>query len=476
MSTRVLSADRRQGLHAMLTALLVLTTIGIGFAIVQSPWLIAGAVFGVAVLAVALTEPLALVALMLVVGPIDLSFITGGFKALFPGMGGLDMNGIRLVGASAGFVAYIMFEPRSRTAAVGRTGLVWIAFLAFAGATLLISPDRLEGARLFLKLAYPFLTFLIVIGLANSRERLATLTRYALGAAALYVLLINPILAFNGGYRVDPDGFLRVGGMGSGDNPFAFYVTVILLMSFARFMLRAQLRWLLFSGVLVVWIALTGTRIAVLAAAAGFMTLALLAALTAQNRKVVVVSLLAMAGVTIVLLPNALARTFGFVPTPGELLGLMRDPGALYTSINWQGRQLLWAILWGAFMASPFFGNGLGSSTVVIRETFPDQGVKVAHNEYMRMATDTGIIGTGLMAAAVSAWLIAAVRLSLRGDRTVREYAFPAAASVVACAMIAMTDNAIDYYSPFTQYIGFLVAGAVVAQMQRDQEVEEAIA
>jgi O-antigen ligase len=297
-----------------------------------------------------------------------------------------------------------------------------------------------------------------------------------LGAAALYALVVNPILAFNGGYRIDPDGFLRVGGMGSGDNPFAFYVTVILLIAFARFMLRAQLRYLLFSAVLVVWIALTGTRIAVLAAAAGFMTLVLLASVTAQNRKVVVVSLLALVGVTVVLLPNALARTFGFVPTPAELFSLLRDPAALYTSINWQGRQLLWAILWGAFMASPLFGNGLGSSTVVIREMFPDQGVKVAHNEYMRMATDTGFIGVGLMAAAVIAWLVAAIRLSLRGDRVVREYAFPAAASIVACAMVAATDNAIDYYSPFTQYIGFLVAGAVVAQMHAEKESGEASA
>jgi O-antigen ligase len=413
---------------------------------------------------------------MLVVGPIDLSFITGGFKALFPGLGGLDMNGIRLVGASSGFVAYIMFEPRARAAAVGRLGMVWVAFLAYACATLVMSLDPLEGARLFLKLAYPFLTFLIVIGLADSRERLAALTRYALSAAALYALVINPILAVNGGYRIDPDGFLRVGGLGSGDNPFAFYVVVILLMVFTRFLLRAQLRYLAFSVVLVGWIALTGTRIAVLASAAGFCVLGLLISITSQNRKIVVASVLATAGVTAVLLPNALARTFGFVPSPGELFGLLRDPVALYTSINWQGRQLLWAILWGAFAASPLLGLGLGSSSAVIRETFPDQGVKVAHNEYMRIATDTGTIGVVLLVAAVLTWLVAAVRLSLRGDRTVREYAFPAAASIVACAFVAATDNAIDYYSPFTQYIGFLVAGAVVAQMHRDTEGGEAVA
>jgi O-antigen ligase len=246
-------------------------------------------------------------------------------------------------------------------------------------------------------------------------------------------------------------------------------------MTFTRFILRAQLRYLAFSAVLVVWIALTGTRIAVLASAAGFCVIGMLASLTSHNRKIIVVSVLATAGVVVVLLPNALMRSFGFVPTPAELFALLRNPAALYSSINWQGRQLLWAILWGSFAAAPLLGHGLGSSTAVIREMFPDQGVRVAHNEYLRIATDAGTIGVILLGAAVITWLTASVRLSLQGDRTVREYAFPAAASLVACAIVAATDNAIDYYSPMTQYIGFLVAGAVVAQMHRDEENREAV-
>lgn len=456
------------------TAMLGLAVIGVAFGTVHTPWLIAGAVLGACVLAIALTAPLALVAVVLMLGPVDLSFLTGGFKALFPELGGLDMNGIRLLGATAGFIAYTMFEPRSRAAAVGPLGRFWIVFLAYAGATVVMSLDPLEGLRLLLKLAYPYVTFLIVIGVADSRERLQMLTRYTLVAAAVYTILINPVLAYQGGYRVDADGFMRIGGLGSGDNPFAFYLTVILLIAFTRFMLRGQPWYLLFCGLLTIWIALTVTRIAVLAAMVGLIVTGLLGAFAAKNRKVLLASVAATLVVGALLLPNAAARSLGFAPTAGEVWALLRDPAALYDSINWQGRQVLWAILWASFTAAPIIGHGLGSSAAVIREAFPNHSVLVAHNEYLRLATDTGILGVVLFGAAVTGWLIAAIRLGARGGRTVQEYAFPAVAGIAMWAIIAATDNPIDYYTLFTQYIGFLVAGAVVAQTHADQAAESA--
>src|SRR5438105_2004936 len=106
----------QRGFNPTLALLVGVTAVGIAFGTVHSPFIVAGAVLGSAVLAVAMIAPLVLVAAMLMVGPVDLSFVTGGFKSLFVGMGGIDMNGIRLIGATAGFVVYVMFEPRSRRA------------------------------------------------------------------------------------------------------------------------------------------------------------------------------------------------------------------------------------------------------------------------------------------------------------------------------------------------------------------------
>jgi O-antigen ligase len=436
---------------------------------------VTGAVLGATVLVVALTAPLALVAAMLVIGPIDLSFATGGFKSLFPELGGLDMNGIRLLGATAGFAAYIMLEPRARAAATGRLGRLFIVALVFAAGTLFSSMDPLEGLRLLLKLAYPFLTFLIVVGLCDSRERAHALMRYTLLAAAVLTLVVNPILAASGGYRVDADGFVRVGGLGIGDNPYAFYCTIMLMIVFSRFIMRMQVRYLAFSVVLIVWIALTHTRIAALASVVGLGVILLLYAWTSGNRRVAIGALIAVSIVGAALLPSVLIRSFGFMPTPGKIFELVRNPLALYGAINWQGRQLIWAILWASFMASPLIGLGLGSSSAVIREAFPSHGVKVAHNEYMRLLTDTGVVGLLLFGAALAVWLIGAIRLSRRGDAAVREFAFAAAAGVVACALIGITDNAIDYYTNFTQYIGFLMGGAVVMRAHQMNDADARI-
>ncbi|HUP89611.1 MAG TPA: hypothetical protein VM100_09680, partial [Longimicrobiales bacterium] len=197
------AAFEQRGFNPTLALLVGVTAVGIAFGTVRSPFIVAGAVLGTAVLAVAMIAPLALVALMLMVGPVNFSFVTGGFKTLFADMGGLDMNGIRLLGATAGFVIYILFEPRSRSAVLGPLGRTWVVFLLYAAVSLAISLDRVEGARLFLKLAYPFLTFLIVLGVANTRERITTLLRCLLVAAAIFALFINPILAYKGGYRVE---------------------------------------------------------------------------------------------------------------------------------------------------------------------------------------------------------------------------------------------------------------------------------
>ena len=71
------------------------------------PWLAAGITVGIAILALTFTRPLWVIGLMLALGPLDLSFVTGGFKELFPNLGGLDMNGIRLIGISGGLLLVI---------------------------------------------------------------------------------------------------------------------------------------------------------------------------------------------------------------------------------------------------------------------------------------------------------------------------------------------------------------------------------
>jgi O-antigen ligase len=429
------------------------------------PWLATGLVMGGMVVWITTTWPMVVVGAMLALGPLDLSFLTGGFKELFPELGGLDMNGIRLLGISAGLLVVIATDRGILASLLSGTARWYVAFLAFAAATLAWSPDPLEGARLLFKLAYPLLVFLVVSAPGRTEAEVVRLADWAL-LGALVLLLVNPAFVATGSLERDFEGRLRLGGAGSHQNPFSFYLLVIILLCAARYAVRGQVRYLLLAGLAATWMALTLTRITVGAAVVGLFAMGLYGALVNRNYRAAAFAVASAVLLAAALSPMVLARSFyGRVPSPGELLGLLGDPIALFQAVNWQGRQVIWPILLQAWSSSPWIGLGLGSSTVVIATAFPSFPI-VAHNEYLRLGVDAGWIGVVLFFLAVMAWLRAALRVGRTGHPSVREHALPALAGILAWGVIAITDNSFDYYGSFTQFIGFFAAAAVVAARQ----------
>jgi hypothetical protein len=78
-----------------------------------------------------------------------------------------------------------------------------------------------------------------------------------------------------------------------------------------------------------------------------------------------------------------------------------------------------------------------------------------------------------LFVVAVSAWFVGSVRLSRNADPDVREFAYAGAAFALVFLIVAATDNAIDFYSNFSQYLGFVVACAVIAHTETQQTAAE---
>ncbi|HEX7117818.1 MAG TPA: O-antigen ligase family protein [Longimicrobiales bacterium] len=140
--------------------------------------------------------------------------------------------------------------------------------------------------------------------------------------------------------------------------------------------------------------------------------------------------------------------------------------------MNWQGRQIIWPVLFKAFLGSPVFGLGLGASSALLIETFQGGMGGVIHNEYLRLLIETGLVGAALFAIAVLTWLGGVLRAGRHEDPLAREFAMPAFSAIVAWVFIAATDNAFDYYAPFTQYIGFLCGGALAAAALPSAEAE----
>lgn len=462
---------RARGAAAVMGAVAV--CVAASYVLVDEPWMATGVVVGGTILCLLILRPKLILGLMLALGPFDLSFMTGGFKALLPGLGGLDMNGIRLIGVVAGLGALALVERDMVRHALGRYGRWYVVFLIFAAATLLYTPARVEGLRLLFKLAYPFMLFVAVLAMVRTREELERLTDWTLWGAIAIALVLNPIYVLAGGYEVDLAGRVRVHGVGAHENPFSFYLLVVTLISFTRYSVRGQLRYLALCGVFGVWMALTLTRITLLAGMAGLTGAALYAALIARNYRAVTAAGIIGGALATVLVPVALERSLGYIPTASELWRLLTDPVAFWESVNWQGRQIIWPVLFRMFLASPIVGNGLGASTVFLIETFQGAMGGVIHNEYLRLLIDTGIVGATLFAIAVLSWLMGVLRAGRNDDPLAREFAMPAFAAIVAWVFIAATDNAFDYYAPFTQYIGFLCAGALAAASLAQVEARE---
>lgn len=460
------SASQRPVLGA-----LALATVAAAAGVAWAPWLAAGAILGTVLVAVSVAWPAAVVTVLLFLGPVDLSFLTGGFKELFASAGGLDMNGIRLLAVSAGLGLALLADPAQRRRFAHDPSVRWyLVFLAWVGTTLAWSGDAMEGLRLFFKLAWPLLIYLTVSGPERTRADVARMTDWVLAGGAILVV-VNPLFVLSGNVVVEMTGHTRMGGAGVHQNPFSFYLLVVVLLSLGRVATRGQLRYLVLAAAAVGWMALTLTRITMLA---GFVALAgagLYGVLVRRSLRPALAAVGLGALVGLVLLPVVLERTFGYVPSAGELLALARDPVALFLRMNWQGREIYWGILVAAWAASPWAGLGLGSSSGILKTTFPgDQGT-VAHNEYVRLGTDAGVLGLGLFSVAALAWVRDVVRSAwapgAREDAALQEVALPALAVMLAWGVISITDNAFDYYAPFTQFAGFLVGAVAVCARDR---------
>jgi O-antigen ligase len=468
-ATAVRRSEPERLVLAGLAATVVMAAAGLAWA----PWLTAGAVLGAALVAASLTWPAAVVTVLLFLGPLDLSFLTGGFKELFAGAGGLDMNGIRLLAVSGGLGLAFLADPAQRARLLSPTVRWYLVFLAWVGLTVAWSLDPLEGMRLLLKLAWPLLIFLTVSAPGRTRAEVERMADWVLAGAALLVVL-NPLFVLLGNdVEVEMSGAVRLGGAGVGQNPFSFYLLAVALVSLGRFATRAQWRYVALAAGALTWIALTMTRITVLAGLVALAGAGLFGVLARRSVRPALVAGGVGVVVAAALMPVLLERTFGYVPTAHELMALAGDPVALFLSVNWQGRQLLWAVLVAAWAASPLVGLGLGSSSGILKTYLPDTVGNVAHNEYIRLGTDAGVLGLVLFTVAALVWLRSVVRALLaeggREDRGLQEMALPALAVMLAWGVISLTDNAFDYYFQFTQFAGFLVAGVVVAARERER-------
>jgi len=288
----------------------------------------------------------------------------------------------------------------------------FMVFVAIAAVSLVVLPiGRVAGfgdmARSFIGTTAPF-----VLGFALAPLRFWTaLCRGVVLVPLISVFfgLIAEVVGFNP--MLDPGG--RLIGLHSAPFLAGFCVTAI-FASTLEYLRGFKLRWLLLGGANLA--IMLGTQ-----ARAPFMATALFLLLV-----------LTLSGERMFPLRRKVDLLMGgMVPAllllgPALLYALQRFTGE---SENFSGRDIISPYFIDAIEQRPLFGFGLGAGKLIVDPEDPTiklLGSSAAHNEYLRLAVDAGIVGCAAIFLSIIIWI-------WNGTRRAR----PADQLVLRCALVA---------------------------------------
>jgi O-antigen ligase len=162
--------------------------------------------------------------------------------------------------------------------------------------------------------------------------------------------------------------------------------------------------------------------------------------------------------IALLLLTGPMQRRFFYSSELGPL-----PLSRLSFQLNDSGRFTLWAFVWSNYAAgNPVFGQGLGSSSQILRTGYaPFANVAVAHNEYLRLLHDLGIVGLSIFLLAILQPLRVLVAQASRSHKISRQYGCLSLAALSSFLVLAITDNPLDYYMVYGQYVFFFIAIAI---------------
>lgn len=318
------------------------------------------------------------------------------------------------------------------------TGLAVILLITLLGADMLPFLTPMQMVRSMIALVLPFI-FLHCLYRRDAIDR--------------YLLLIAVMPAFGvaGGILLDIAGIRaagpRLSGMGHAATlaMFAytsFFVCVYQVVAAAR----PRYYWLAAINLLI--ILMTITRMPMLASAIVIAAVMLFAPQEtfrfSARAKVALVGAVLLIGAYFVFWPLIEAR--------------IENSGT-------SGRDVIWEIYWAAIERNPWFGRGIGSGTVLLpnTETYT-KVITVAHNEYMRLLMDGGIVGLIIYISALILWVRSELRF-MRRDESVLFLGF-----MVAFAVYSATDNTLSAQPvPVTFF-----ALALMIQRARQRQAETA--
>jgi len=401
------------------------------------------AIFAMAAIGIAVAAgPQALFALMVVTSGVSFSQVTDGEKSMLASLGGINIDGLRLLTVLAGFTAISLAAPRILGAL--RFQPIYLLFLFFAATSVAWSDSQLEGARLATKLAYPLIGYSLAYHVCMTRS--SALIPSFLAAAALVATVVGLGIGLVTGEWTSMEGSFRYRGS-LGFSTYGLFCSMTALCAYAFWGSARSRPHLVLFLVMATQLVATGTRVALICLAAGLLAFDL------GRRRFGRVAAVVLVGVVIWNTVPTLGKRTGAIPFPGTVTDLT----GVAEGVNLSGRLIVWQDVWAAMVqGGGAFGHGLGSSSTYLTGRY--SGAKIAHNEYLRLWAETGPVGIALFLLAYGALLFALCRVAITSPRA-RELALLGICAVITFLVASVTDNTLDYYATFSLF-PWVLAGA----------------
>lgn len=148
---------------------------------------------------------------------------------------------------------------------------------------------------------------------------------------------------------------------------------------------------------------------------------------------------------------------------PILVFGLDRFLGGNDAWSQFSGRDIIWPYFLDAIETRPVFGYGLGAGKLIVNPEDPLIrliGSSAAHNEYLRLAVDAGIVGAAAIFGAIALWVWAGTRGVSAADRLVLR------AALLTALLHSGFDNTLIASTAVIQFAWFAAALAR-ARMER---------
>jgi O-antigen ligase len=246
-------------------------------------------------------------------------------------------------------------------------------------------------------------------------------------------------------------GVSRFEGTFSQPNPFAIYLTLLIIMGVALLPHLAQKKQIAMSVLLVgsvICLYFTFTRSAWIATLLGVFVVALLA-----KRRMTLVVMVAGVMVSLVVFPTILQR--------------FADLGTSTSAAGYASNSLSWRFdYWGEVLPlankDPITGIGLDMSSLETSQQ------KEPHNDFLRSYVETGIIGTlAYLALLISMGVVARQAMKFTRRRPLsyeRSVAVGFAACVMAFVVLSIVSNVITQVVVLWYYVAFAAAAYAVTR------------